>query len=207
MQKTNDHSYFPQITGNWIKYDVREINIDSPSNLYDTSNYQLKDVTSDAFADNSGDTCYRIERYQRVNDTMPWIIKKVFVTKIKDNSAIWTEDNITQIKIKFPAEINNSWDGNVYDTLGSQIFKITEVDKKENINSLDFDSVLTVIQRDEENLIEKYYTAEKYGKRKGLIYKEDIKITSMNIVPGEPYYKRIRTGTILIQQVSDMGHK
>ncbi len=39
-----DYSYFPIDTGRWITYDVEEITIDKPSELYDTVRYQLKEV-------------------------------------------------------------------------------------------------------------------------------------------------------------------
>ncbi|MDD3858785.1 MAG: hypothetical protein PHW83_01185, partial [Bacteroidales bacterium] len=57
--------YFPLATGNSLIYKVTEINIDKPSEVYDTSIYYLREITDIALLDNENDTAYRIERYTR----------------------------------------------------------------------------------------------------------------------------------------------
>jgi len=200
-----DFSYYPQKVGSWIIYQIQEIKIDAPSNYYDTANYQIKELFESEFIDNTGNTSYRIERYERDNNNTPWKIKDVWTSELSNNSAQKVEENIKFVKINFPAELNKAWNGNIYNTSSYEEYKITDIDKNENINNIIFDFVLTVLQRDEENLIEKYYSVEKYAKNTGLIFKQNIDITSMYILPGEPYYKRIKTGTIYLQKIIDFG--
>jgi hypothetical protein len=202
-----DYSYFPLIIGNWITYNVTEITIDAISNYYDTTNYQIKELCESVFTDNSGNLCYRIERYKRINETSPWQIKNVWVSKLFNNEAIKTEENFSYVKILFPAEINKTWNGNVYNTGDYLGYIISGINNKENINNMFFDSVLTVIQQDDENLLEKHYSVEKYVKHTGLAYRQNINIESMFIIPGEPYYKRIKSGTIYLQQIIGNGIK
>lgn len=202
-----DYSYFPQKVGSYIIYQAQNIVIDAPSERYDTINYQIKEVYESTFIDNSGNLCYRLERYKRNNDTLPWVINSVWVSQITNNSAIRVEDNVRLVKIKFPVKVNLTWDGNIFNTLDSLDFKITDIDKRETIKNTVFDSVLTVTQQDDENIIEKFYTAEKFGKNIGLIYKENINIESMYVLPGVPYYTKIKIGSLYKQQYLSSGNK
>jgi hypothetical protein len=196
-----DFSYYPQISGSFFIYKVQEIKIDAPSNYYDTTNYLLKEYFTYESTDNSGDICFRIERYQRANDTLPWQVKNIWTSKFLGNSVVRTEENVSYVKLLFPAVLNKTWNGNQYNTGDFESYRISGIDNKELINNNEYGSVLTVIQRDDENLIEKHYSVEKYGKNTGLLLKQDINITSMYVIPGEPYYKRIKTGTIYFQQI------
>jgi hypothetical protein len=201
-----DFSYYPQKVGKWINYQVQEIHIDAPSNIYDTTNYQIKELFESTFIDNSGDICFRIERYKRINDSSPWEIKDVWVSKLNNNFAIKIEENLAYVKILFPAETNKVWNGNIYNTGDYSGYHISDLNEKEIINANVFDSVLTVVQRDDENLIEKYLSVEKYGKNIGLIFRQNININSLYIIPGESYNKKIKTGTIYLQQIINYGN-
>ena len=81
----------------------------------------------------------------------------------------------------FPVAKNKTWNGNAFNILGEWLYKYTEFDKAKTIGGIAFDSTLTVIQIDDENLIEKKYYREMYAKRVGLIYKQIIDVHSNKI--------------------------
>jgi hypothetical protein len=186
------YSYFPLSTGHELFYNVTVINIDDTMHYFDTVRYELKERIDSMFIDNSGNEAWRIERYKRNDSTHPWVIIDVWVSQITKNQAQQVEENQRYVKIVFPPEINKMWDGNVYNTLGSKTFEISGVDEDCTINNLYFDSVLTVEQENNETLINKYHTFEKYANHFGLVQRDTIAIDYAYIIPGVPIEQRIR---------------
>ncbi len=199
-----DYGYFPDRVGSWMIYNVVEIHIDSESGVFDTAYYQIKEIIESKFLDNSNRQTLRIERYIRENDTLTWNIKDVWFANLLTNSAQKVEENIRYVKLVFPVKLNKTWDGNAHNTLEECEYKITEIDINDTINSLFFDSVLTVTQKDEENMIEKFYFIEKYAKNTGMVYKQIIDITSLYPIPGD-FEERIKLGNILTMEVVEFG--
>lgn len=200
-----DYSYYPIEIGNWVIYNVQEINIDKPSEVYDTLNYQLKEVIESEFLDAEEKIAYRVERYIRINQTDSWTLKNVWFTNYTLNAAHKIEDNTRYVKLIFPVKLNKKWNGNAFNNLGEQDYKITFLDISETINNLSFDSVLTVEQYNSESLIDKRIEIEKFAKNIGLIYKEQTDLYSDNVIIGVPIEQRVKTGKILKMEIIDHG--
>jgi len=200
-----DYGYFPADTGHWVTYYIEEINIDADVDVYDTSRYYIKEVIESEFIDNENRPALRIERYTRENDTMSWEIKDIWYANLLTASAQKVEENIRYVKLTFPVVLYNAWDGNAYNTYSAQEYQITNLDSAETINDIYLDSVLTVLQRDDESLIEKYYAVEKYAKNIGLVYKNEINIEYAIPDPGIPIEDRISVGTLYTQTITGYG--
>jgi hypothetical protein len=203
--KNVDYSYFPLDTNSWIIYNIESINIDQPSGINDTLNYKIKEVVESAFIDEEGRTNYRLERYLKLNNSSAWVLTDVWSTLINGKFAIKNEENIPYVKLVFPAKLNSRWNGNSLNTLDEQEYEYTAIDENEIIDSLSFDSTVTVTQMDELNLIEKKYQVEKYAKNIGLIYKETTDIYSDKILPSVPIEQRVKTGTIFKMKIIAHG--
>lgn len=201
---TTDFTYCPLVVGNWVSYDVVDINIDKPSDVNDTITYQIKELVESSYSDNN-EQVYRIERYIKLNDSTSWVIKDVWFANYTSNSFQKVEENIRYVKIAFPVTLNKTWNGNAYNINDSKDYEITSLDLPETINSLPFDSVLHVTQLNVSNLIEKKLEIEKYAKNIGLVYKELTDIYSDQIIQGTPIEERIKTGTIYKMTVTDYG--
>ncbi len=195
-------SYFPLKTGNEIIYQVMEITIDKASAVYDTVSYQLKERVDSVFTDASGKPAYRLERYWRTDTTAQWVIKDVWMAQISDLNVQKVEENIRYIKLIFPAEVGQIWDGNAYNDLDPQDYQIVTANVPETINNLSFDSVLTVEQQNEESLISKKYAVEKFAAGIGLVYKETTDLYSQSMIgSGIPIEDRVDKGTVYKQEV------
>ena len=205
-----DYSYFPLTVDNYVIYNVTKINIDKPLEIYDTTEYQLKEIIESEYIGLSGRTEYRLERYIRTNDTISWQISDVWFMYIDNNRAIKVEENIPYIKILFPVEEDNYWDGNNFNSLDSLNYTISELNFSDSINSNYFDNLIKIEQIDEESLIDKKQSYEIYAKDIGLTEKIEIDINSQP-VNGEPIdinvpiEQRITTGTIYKQKI--ISHK
>lgn len=201
QQTTFDFSYFPLTEGHTVVMKVTDINIDAPSEVYDTSIYFYKYKIDSAYTDLEGDTAFYLIREKYLDLTGFVDETDVWSAKLKNNEAIVTEENISFIKIKFPVQKNQYWNGNKYNNLDFKDFTITNISSDTVINTLSFDKVITIIQEADSSLIHKKIIEEKYAKNIGLIYKCHKDINSQSIIPNIPIESRITRGTIHIEEI------
>lgn len=173
------YNYFPVDIGRYVIYEVDSIAYDDKIHpIPDTTRYLLKEVIAETFLDNSGRPTLRIERFKKMyNDSIPynsinWMGPKVWYANRTSSTAEKVEENIRYIKLVFPPKKGKEWDGNSFNALGQKYYEIISVDKPEIINNVSFDSVITVKQFEQINMVEYRYEIEKFSKNIGLIYKE-----------------------------------
>jgi hypothetical protein len=194
------YNYFPVEIGRYVIYDVDSIVHNDFTQTVDTFKYQVKEYFESSFSDNSGRSTLRIERYKKsYNDTLPyslvpWTLSDVWKANRTNTTAEKVEEDVRYVKLSFPVEEEKTWNGNVYNTLGEQDFTYEDIDTRRTIGNIVFDSTLFVEQENSENLIEKKYYVEIYGKNVGLIYKEIVDVRSDNIIAGVPLMSRINSG-------------
>ena len=176
------YNYFPLEIGAWIEYDVVDI-IHSELGS-DTAEYQLKEIAAEEFLDNEGRLTYRIERYWRDDSNANWSVKDVWYSNVTRTTAEKVEENMRFTKLIFPINISKYWDGNAYNNLEEWEYYYDSLHKPKLINNLSFDSTITVIQRDNENVVEYQKVKEIYATDIGLIYKRhiDLDINLSNIL-------------------------
>lgn len=203
-----DYGYFPLDSSMWKQYDVTQIVIDEPSLVWDTIHYQLREVYAGWISDATNDSVMRIERFFRDSSHHSWSVLGVWQAGIKENNATQTEENIKFLKIKFPTKLNSYWNGDIYnrlDTLQQYNYTISMVDVVGSVNSLTFDSVLTIAQKEKINLIEKVHFFEKYAYGVGLVEKQQIDIYSEEIDSSIPIEDRVLRGTMYYQKITSYG--
>ena len=172
------YNYFPDETGRYIIYQVDSIWQDDGSDFRDTVRYLLKELVESTFIDNSGRPTMRIERYKKMYnpsvpyDLLPWVLTDIWTANRTATTAEKVEENIRYIKLVFPVVKGKEWNGNVYNTLGQKDYEMISVDQLEVVNNLSFDSVITVRQFQNINVIEYINEEEKFAKHIGLIYKK-----------------------------------
>ncbi len=176
------YNYFPLDVGAWIEYEVVDI-IHSQLGS-DTAEYQLKEIAAEEFLDNEGRLTYRIERYWRDDSNANWSIKDVWYSNKTKTTAEKVEENVRFTKLIFPINTSKYWDGNAYNNLEEWEYYYDSLHKPKVINNLSFDSTITVIQRDNENVVEYEKVKEVYAVDIGLIYKShiDLDINLSNIL-------------------------
>lgn len=169
-----DYNYYPDDVGRYAIYQIDSIAYDDVIHPPDTTSYQLKEVIASIFIDNSGRPTLRLERFLKLKkDTgFPAVPNKVWYANRTSTTAERVEENIRYIRLVFPSAKNKTWDGNAYNILGQKQYEIISTDQAETVNTLFFDSVVTVKQFEQIDFIEKIYEAEKFAKNVGLIYKQ-----------------------------------
>jgi len=175
------YDYFPTRVGHYVIYQCDSIVVD-PFNIrippFDTFTYQIKEVIDSVFLNNQGQPTMRIVRYKRTNDSTPWTniltSEKVWTGNLFSNLAKRQEDNYVYVKLVFPMSLNETWNGNVYNTIGQWNYQYTTLNTPATINGIRFDSTLTVFQIKDSSLLNYQYYMEQYATGVGLIYKKVI---------------------------------
>jgi len=181
-------AYFPIGIGKSITYQVDSIIYDPTENSVevDTNRVYIQEVVVDTFRDEVGALIYRIERYQSSDSNFNWEIKDVWSASKSTTRAERFEENLRFVKMVFPVEDGDIWDGNVFidettlfsiagesiEIFKSWFYEVLSTDESEEIGGFFFEHVTTISQADEENLIELRRSVEKYAKGVGLVYRE-----------------------------------
>ncbi len=174
------YSYFPLAKGSWAIYDVDSIvhlEDDDATNQPDTSirifHFKIMEVVDTDFIDGEGQPAYKIARYKQANDTLPFDFQSEWVATCTSNSAQRVEDNIRYIKLAFPINTRTeAWNGNAYNSFLEEDYSYTDIHVSATINSLSFDSTVTVLQLEDNNVLHRIFKEEKYANHVGMIYKQ-----------------------------------
>ena len=217
------YDYFPLEIGKYIEYDVDSViyDIGAGNNVTVRNNsIQVREEVTDSFPDNEGRLVYRIERFERKDETEEWRVNDVWTAAVTDRQAERIEENLRFIKMVFPVSDNtNPWDGNKYidDNLvisvaGESIFifknwlyEYREIGIPFEVNGLNFDDVVRVYQADEKNFIELRESWEYYARGVGLVERQMRILDTQCIADcvGQTWEEKAEKGFIVRQKIRD----
>jgi len=209
--------YYPLEIGFWQEYQVDSISFNdftTPITI-DTNSYFIKEIVESAFLDLNNEENLRIEKFTR-NDSTSWSIDQIFSAKVSDVNLQKVENDLRFIKLVFPPKENKTWNGNIYiDAIDeatleyynpkkySWEYVYLDVHEAKTVGNFSFDSTVTIIQIDDENLFEKKYSKEIYAKNIGLVYKELMILETQTPPNGQSFMDRVEKGFILKYTISD----
>lgn len=177
------YDYFPNNVGHYVIYECDSIIFNPYDTVhhpqFDTFKYQIKEVIESLYLNDQGQLTQRIVRYKRNdNSSLPWSSiftpEKVWSGTMLSNMAIRDEDNYPYIKLVFPMNLNEQWNGNALNTIGTWNYQYTTLNTPATVNGVYFDSTLTVMQINQPSLEGNQFYEEQYAAGVGLIYKEVI---------------------------------
>lgn len=191
------YNYFPTAVGNWILYSVDSIYHDVKLLKHDTNQFQLKEIIESTFLDNAGRPAQRVERWRRANDTSAWHLTDAWVSVLTEKTAERVEENLRYIRLAFPVNRQQFWNGNALNVLDQwdHYYDGEALHIPRTLNGVFFDSTITVIQRENENKVERENALEIYAKNIGLVYKKfidlDLDFTTAEITKGLEYTQTV----------------
>ncbi len=217
------YDYFPLEIGKYIEYDVDSViyDIGAGNNVTIRNNsIQVREEITDSFPDNEGRLVYRIERFERADETQEWRVNDVWTAAVTNRQAERIEENLRFIKMVFPVSDNtNPWDGNKYidenlviSVAGESIFifknwlyEYRTIGESLNVGGFPFDDVVTVYQADEENFIELRESYERYARGIGLVERQMRILDTQCIADcvGQPWEEKAEKGFIVRQTIRD----
>lgn len=166
--------YFPLETGNFIEYEVEEIQYNLVGNT-ERLHYQLREEITESFIDIDGDIAYRQERFRRNSSADPWEPvpnAAIWVVQRNNFQAFRTENNQTLVKLVFPLSEGNTWDGNARNGREREEYQMIDFGLGFVLDTVEYSPTLRVIQNDGCNLVNQDRRTEVYAEGIGLIYRE-----------------------------------
>ncbi|MEP7324248.1 MAG: hypothetical protein ABI761_20120 [Saprospiraceae bacterium] len=215
----NDQAFFPLTIGKYREYQVDSILYRQGRFLDSVRSYVREEITG-SYKDTIG-TLFIILRSVRKKTTDPWLASASYTARVDPYRVVYNQDNLNFIPLVFPLKAGTNWDGlaliqtdQTFNVNGESIeiyqnwdpFKIEDEIKAEKIGALNFIEVVTVLQTDEDDILSKRYSIEKYAKGVGLVYKEMTVLDCNNTVnqcsTSVPWDKRATKGFILRQTIT-----
>ncbi|HRU60515.1 MAG: hypothetical protein ACO1G7_07105 [Bacteroidota bacterium] len=193
--------YFPTERGRFVIFEVDSIvHAENDNNNDDsvyTFHYEVLEQIDSSFIDGSGRSAQVLKRYHRLTDGDPWNLTSVWTQTLTVSAAYRFEDNITFHKLAFPISENTTWDGNDMNTLDEELYAYEDYHVSRSVNGMAFDSTLSVLQRDDNNFVERVYGQEIYANGVGLIRRQRDDLGKRNGI--------VVKGTEFTMQVKDYG--
>ena len=174
--------YYPIALGNYVIYDADSIVYNDLT--FDSTHYKyrVKEKIEEEFTDIENKKAYRLIRYIKKfsssisYDAMPWTVKDAWQVNMNNTTLEVVEENVRFTKLIFPIKQGSTWNGNAKNTIGEWEYSYSYIDNPESINSVSFEKVLKVTQKNFRTLISWQSYTEKYSKGVGLVYREIIDI-------------------------------
>ncbi|MEO7174256.1 MAG: hypothetical protein ABIV51_00510, partial [Saprospiraceae bacterium] len=121
-----------------------------------------------------------------------WQSVRIWTASLRGAEAIRHEENLDFVKMTFPLHKNDDWNGNKYFPENIQIsiheellevykywhYFVESLDKQEAVGDFSFERTMTIEQVDEDNLLERRFSIEKYAFGIGLVFKEQVILDS-----------------------------
>ncbi|MCG8576427.1 MAG: hypothetical protein MI810_16195 [Flavobacteriales bacterium] len=197
------YHYFPFEEGKYVVYDVLDIFHDVALDpAHDTNRYQIKEVISDAFVDEEGETSRRLLRYIRENDSADWAIKDVWAIKRTPRNAQVVEENDRYIKMAFAISYDQDWDCNALNNESSKDCYYADIYRPYSIGGMTHDSTVTVEHEDFQSFIDYKRSFEVYAAGIGKVHsvKKDLSINNNDTLD-------VQYGTELIYTAVEWGEE
>ncbi len=163
-------AYFPLKLGSIWVYKVDSIAYDDngPKQAIDTFYYQYKEQITEVQTDDTGQPLYLVSRFFRQNDSDTWQQVRNYSAQIIDNKVQRVEENTRFVKLVFPIKSRNTWNGNMFNAKGTQIYKLIDFEFPYTVQSSFYKSI-KVEQVNILNFIEEIKRYEKYAENIGLV--------------------------------------
>lgn len=166
--------YFPAGEGFTYIYQVDSVVYSFfDTSTVDTFRYQLRERYTNPFTDDAGELAYIVERHVRADSAQPWQIQDVWVLNSLPYSVEKVEENQRLVKLVFPVRDGRSWDAGAYLPDAELLFRYDSVHFSGTVAGNTYDSLVTVVERLDSNLINRVREVELYAWNVGLVHHYD----------------------------------
>lgn len=204
LPTADDAPFYPLELGRFWEYRIDSVIFDRNADIpVRALSRWAKEEVVDTFLDLQGHPWYRIERYERESDTLPWSLKLVVAATIRGSEALRLENDLTFVKLHFPLAPFKNWNGNKYFDPATVVYISGE--PVEMFKGWQYQVVesapdwVSVRQADFENLLERRYSIEKYARDTGLVYRELEILDTQSVEEGIPWEEKAEKGFTLRQ--------
>ena len=171
------YDYFPNVVGTYIEYYV-----DSTSFGVSEQNFTfwLREELTESFVDDEGQVAIRVTRYKRQSEEGEWVQTDVWTQKRTTTTSERVEENQRFVRLAFPVNAEQSWDGNAYNTMDEWQHTYSGIGTAKTIGGLQYSNTVTVEQRNNVNLVDQEIASEIYAYGVGLVQKSFTDLSFQN---------------------------
>ncbi|WP_338876840.1 hypothetical protein WBJ53_14400 [Spirosoma sp. SC4-14] len=167
--------YFPLETGRYTVYSVTEQQYGLNAVPVQRT-YQIKEEIGASYQDVTGQPAFKLLRYRRAADNLPWQADSIWSIRQVNNEAIRTENGQDFVKLQFPISDNLTWNGNQLNALGEDAYLMRNTNQPYHVSDKEYDETVTVVAQDDSTLVSQDKRIEVYARQIGLIYKERVQL-------------------------------
>lgn len=212
----DDAAFYPLEVGKYWIYEVDSL-IFRPELVVevDSIHLWLKEEVVDTLQDNLGQTLYLVEQSERSAPTDPWVLKQLLTVQVESTRLLRTENNLKFIKLIFPIDLFQQWDGNAFLDPTTEVrvggetiemfkdwsYQTLERLESTTVGSQVYEEVILVAPAQSENLIELRRVEEHYAKDIGLVARTLEILDTQTIDPAVEWRQKAEKGFILNQKL------
>lgn len=168
------YDYFPLEVGRYQIYNVKETIYSAGQKDPVIHSYQEKDEIERMSTDADGISTYIFSRSTRNTASDYWQKVKEFSAREYPDKILTTIDNQTFFSLIFPIDSKVTWNGNTYNNLEAENYHYLDINKPLTLDTLIFDKTLTVLERKDTSIIDRFVGIKQYGLGVGLISDDQI---------------------------------
>ena len=167
-----DTSYFPLGIGQSTQFDIERTDYSLSSSPKITSLTTLQ-IISASFKDINDQLVFETTHFVQTNNS-EWSLDYTNTAWRTLDKAMSQENGQTVINMAFPVANDVSWNGNLFNANGKEMFRMINVGKPYQTETTLFPNTVTIIRQDDSTLLSRNRYIEIYAKDVGLIRKEKI---------------------------------
>lgn len=186
------NDYYPLRKGAFKEYEVYK-SVYLSFSKKDTI-YKVKEVLKEVITDLEGETAFKIFRYSKAGLDTVYALDSVWYAKLSNGRVVVTENNVPYVKISYPLTDGKTWNGNLFNFNGDEIYTATSLDKPNGM----YPFTVSILQKNDTNFLYRNFCLETYAKEIGLVNKE-VKVVQFSKSP-EDFRKGIIVDGIIVKQ-------
>lgn len=182
-----------------LTYQLDSIVYNNFNNTIDTTSYRVVHKFKEKLTDSGDIEQYLIKR-KVFKPNGEFLGAALYRSRLTSNEYQVFINNQRDLRLKFPLSANASWNGNAYNNLDSQIYKVKAIHESATVLGNSYDSTLLVQEKYEENLIRLNAQKTRYAKDVGRIYHEKVNLRFRgDSIPPEdiPWEVKANSGSIV----------
>lgn len=143
-----DHEYMPLHRGLYHIYAITETEyVNGPEG--ETTNYHLKIEIADSILSANGYYTYVMQLSTRISYGQDWVPTETWSAIFNEREAIVQEGNISYVKLALPLTANRTWNGNIYNAFGEEVYRIGFFAQSFSVGNVNFIDAIEVIQKND----------------------------------------------------------
>lgn len=205
-EPVDPYDYYPLTIGHYVIYDVSQEVYSTGQAAPVTTKWQERDEVDRIASDSAGIVTYIIARSTRNTSADYWAKVKEYAVHKYPDKLLTNIDNQPFLSLTFPIDSRTTWNGNSYNNLDAQDSYYEPGVKSVKIGEQSFNDVLTVVERKDTSIINKYVTIKQYSPGVGLISDDQ---TSFELCQNDGCIGsgKVESGTHKTRKIVEFGNR